>query len=193
MINYVWVCMMLFSLATAVFNGKTGVVIQACFEACEDCADLIIKVTVLMCFWKGILNIAKAIGLTEKLSLCLKPLLRFVLGKNADEKTADCVSSNITANIMGLGNAATPFGLAAMEKMDEKLKGDTASNEMCRFIILNTASIQLVPSTVFALRSASGSEDAFCVLVPIWICSALTLIFAMVLCKAFERKKESIS
>lgn len=190
MINYVWAGMMIFSIGVGILNNRVGVMMQECFFACENCAQLVIKITVMMCFWNGILNVAKEAGLTEKTGKFLKPVLRFVLGKNRDRETEEYVASNITANIMGLGNAATPFGLSAIRRMDERICGNDASNEMCRFVILNTASVQLVPSTVFALRSAAGSEDVFCVLIPIWICSALTLVFALVLCKIFEKTKK---
>lgn len=186
MINYIWAFMMLFSISAAAVNNTLGETVRECFKACEDCAQLIIKITVLMCFWNGILNVAKNSHITDGISRILKPALRLILGKNRDKELETYVSSNITANMMGLGNAATPFGLSAMKKMDLSLKGNTASNEMCRFIILNTASVQLVPSTVFALRSAAGSQDIFCVLIPIWICSAATLVFALILCRLFE-------
>lgn len=187
MINYVWIFMFSFSLICSMFNGSTEQTITACFEACSDCASLIINITVLMCFWKGILNIADICGITKFLSKLLRPFVRLITKKDSDPELDGYISSNITTNLLGLGNAATPFGLSAMKSLDKKRTSPYASDAMCRFIILNTASLQLIPSTVFALRSSAGSKEVFCVLIPIWIVSVSTLIFAMTLCSIFEK------
>ena len=186
MINYIWSFMIIFSFVCAFFTGRTSETVSALFCACENSISLIMNITVIMCFWNGILNIARSCGITDFISRLLSPVVRLIVKKNSSQELKEYISSNISANLLGLGNAATPYALSAMRLMDKALSSDTASDEMCRFIILNTASIQLVPSTVFALRQNAGSADVFCVLVPIWITSFATAAFAMLLCRIFE-------
>ena len=187
LINYIWIFMICFSLACSFVNNSTAQTISACLDACESCLKLILTISATMCFWKGMLNIAADCGVTKFISKILRPITRFIIKPPPSPELDLCISSNITANLLGLGNASTPFGISAMKLFDKHLKNSSASNAMCRFIVLNTASVQLIPSTVFALRSASGSKDVFCVLVPIWIVSLMTLIFALALCSIFEK------
>lgn len=189
MINYIWIFMISVSLICGSINGNLEQTVNACLKACENCCTLIINITVMMCFWKGFLNIAAVCGITNFLTKLFRPFVRLITKKDSSPELDGYISSNITANLLGLGNAATPFGLSAMKVLDKNLSGDVASDSMCRFIILNTASLQLIPSTVFALRSSAGSKDVFSVLVPIWIVSCLTLVFAMTLCSIFEKFK----
>ena len=181
--------MVCFSLICSVINNTTAQTVSACLEACESCIRLIISISATMCFWKGILNIASDCGITPFIAKLLKPVIRRIIKHPPSQKLDLYISSNITANLLGLGNAATPFGLSAMKEFDKSTSSSSATNAICRFIVLNTASVQLVPSTVFALRSASGAKDVFCVLIPIWIVSFTTLLFALALCSIFEKFK----
>ncbi len=189
MINYIWIFMVCFSLICAAVNNTAAQTVTACLEACENCARLIISISATMCFWKGILNIASCCGITKFLSKLLRPVTHRIIKHPPSPELDLYISSNITANLLGLGNAATPFGLSAMKLFDKNANNTCATNAMCRFIVLNTASVQLIPSTVFALRSVAGSKDVFCVLMPIWSVSLMTLIFALVLCSIFEKSK----
>ena len=181
--------MVCFSLICSFINNTTAQTVSACLEACENCAHLIISLSATMCFWKGILNIASNCGITKFISKLLRPAIRRIIKSPPTPELDLYISSNITANLLGLGNASTPFGLSSMKLLDKNSNSVSATDAMCRFIVLNTASVQLIPSTVFALRSASGSCDVFCVLVPIWIVSVMTLIFALTLCSIFEKFK----
>ncbi len=191
MINRIWSFMIIFSFICAFITGKTDETVKALFDACTGSVSLIINITVIMCFWSGILNIAKECKITDFTAKLLSGTVRLITKNNPSKELKTYISSNIAANLLGLGNAATPYALSAMKIMDKNLNSAAASDEMCRFIILNTASIQLLPTTVFALRQNAGSGDVFCVLIPIWICSFATAVFAMTLCRIFELFKSN--
>ena len=138
-----------------------------------------------ICLWNGIMNIAINTSLIEKLVFFFKPLLKYLFPEiYQDEKIRKEISMNMVANMLGLGNAATPLGLKAMKSMQEKnKKTDTLSNAMLMFIVINTASIQMIPTTVIAIRSSLGSQNPTATIVPIWISSACSIIVAILITK----------
>lgn len=129
-----------------------------------------------LCLWSGVGHLMEAIGLTEKISLLLRPLLKRVFpSTEKDGKLRGFLSGNICANLLGLGNAATPMGIQAARRLAQNSPGGSASGELCRLIVLNTASIQLIPANVAAVRSAMGCATPFDILPAVWvtsICSA---------------------
>ena len=149
------------------------------FESVADAVELSITFLGTICLWNGIMEIAKNTTLMAKITKMLKPLINFLFPdlKN-NESAKQEVSMNIVANIMGLGNAATPLGLKAMKTMQkDNKKKDTLSNAMMIFIVLNTASIQLIPTNVIAIRASLGSDNPTSIILPVWIA---TIIAAMV-------------
>ena len=134
------------------------------------------------------MNVAQKSGLLEKLSKLIDPLISRLFKGVKSEKAKQAILMNITANIFGIGNAATPFGIKAMEEMQRENKNFTATNDMCMFVVLNTASIQLIPTTLFALRSSYGSADPYKILPAVWIVSVVALTFGIFAAKIMEKR-----
>ena len=143
----------------------------------------------MMCFWSGLLEIAKRAGLTEKLAKLIRPLTQLLFPRlRGDSPAVTAMVMNMTANFLGLSNAATPLGLAAMQELEKiNPKPGTASDEMCMFVVINTASISLIPTTVIALRSAAGSQDPFGIIVPVWLCSVTAVTVGVIAAKLMQR------
>jgi spore maturation protein A len=138
------------------------------------------------------MRVLERAGLISRLAHLIAPLLRFYFPDTYEKKNgSDEIAANISANLLGIGNAATPLALSAMKKMQENNESpDTASDDMITLAVLNTASISIVPSTILALRRAAGSSEPFSVVAPIWICSACTSALALLLCRALRGKSK---
>ena len=183
MLNYVWSGLVIISVLCSVFLGNTEDLSKALVDSGASSIGLIITMAGIICLWTGIMKIAVESGLTSVFAKIFSPLLRPLfpkLDKNSDAFKS--ISMNISANLLGLGNAATPFGLKAMEQLHTlNNKSDTASNAMVVFVVMNTASLQLLPTTLAALRQAYGSQAPFEIIVPVWISSACALAVALIL------------
>lgn len=179
MLNILWPIFIILSFLYAIISGKINELNNGIFESVADAVELSITFLGTICLWNGIMEIAKNTTLMAKITKMLKPLINFLFPdlKN-NESAKQEVSMNIVANIMGLGNAATPLGLKAMKTMQkDNKKKDTLSNAMMIFIVLNTASIQLIPTNVIAIRASLGSDNPTSIILPVWIA---TIIAAMV-------------
>lgn len=188
MLNIVWITMLLASFIYSFFAGTTADMTGAIFESCSGCVSFILKTGAIMIMWSGFMNVASQSGLTYKLSKLMSPLITFVFkGVGRGSEDEKLISTNLSANMLGLSNAATPLGIAAMKKLSEKSKNGIATNNMCMLAVINCASLQLVPSTLIALRSAEGSASPADITVPIWIASSATVVFAVLITKIFER------
>uniref|UniRef100_UPI00262DD90D nucleoside recognition domain-containing protein n=1 Tax=uncultured Intestinimonas sp. TaxID=1689265 RepID=UPI00262DD90D len=140
-----------------------------------------------LCLWMGVMEIMRRSGLSEKLSRLLHPLLRRLYPDFAgDRKVMDAISANVSANLLGLGNAATPLGLEAARRMSRRSPG-VASDALCMLVVCNTASIQLIPTTVAAVRSAAGAEQPFDILPAVWLSSALSVAVGIAAAKLCAR------
>lgn len=189
MINYIWFIMIFFGLIVGIFTGNGEGMSNAIISSINSTVTFIIGLVGLMCFWCGVMKVAQNSGFTEKLAKLMKPILKIIFKDAAkDEKVLGAIVMNITANMMGLGNAATPFGIKAMQEMDRlnKEKG-VASNDMSLFLVLNAACIQLVPSTVISIRAAVGSSNPGSIILPAVIASTVAAITGVVLCKILQR------
>ncbi|MBQ3264488.1 MAG: spore maturation protein A [Ruminococcus sp.] len=159
--------------------------------------QLLISISGMLIMWSGFMRIAKDSGLIEKLSRLFAPLLRRLYPDIAPESDAfRCISMNISANLLGLGNAATPLGLSAIRQMRAQSGSDTATDSMVTFVIMNTASIQLIPTTVAALRKSFGSQQPFDILLCVWLTSAVALtagLFSSYLIRRASWKRSSRS
>ncbi|MGM9552305.1 MAG: nucleoside recognition domain-containing protein [Clostridia bacterium] len=155
----------------------------------EKAFTLIITLTPIMCFWSGIMEIAQRSGVTELISKILSPLINLLFGnisKNA--KIREKITMNMSANMLGMGNAATPLGLEAMSELDKiNLHPNRASNAMCMFIVINTASIQLVPSSVIALRGQFGSQTPSDIIIPTLITTMCAFLVGTISAKICAR------
>ncbi len=187
MMNYVWGAMILISVVVGIIRGDFSALSQSVMNGATAAVELLISILGLICFWSGIMEIAKESGLTDKLAKLMSPLLSKLFKDVPRESEAmKYMSLNISANLLGVGNAATPFGIAAMQEL-KKLsdRGDTASDSMVLFVVLNTASLQLVPTTLAAYRSSYGSESAFDILPSVWVTSAAALLVGITVAKIF--------
>ncbi len=184
--NYIWCGMIIFSLIVAAANGTLNETVNAAFDGAQSSVEVLLSFAGVMCFWTGILKIAEKSGISEKVEKLLSPVIRLLFPK-ADGEAKKYMSMNITANILGMGNAATPMGIKAMTALDKNNLSPYPTDDMCMFIVLNTTSFQLVPTTILALRTAAGSQNPFSVIAPIWIASAVSIIIAVTAVKVMCR------
>ena len=178
MLNIVWPFFIIISFSFAILSGNFENLNSSIFEGANDAVTLSINLLGSLCLWSGIMQIASDSSLGKKLSKLLSPILNFLFPSLiTNNKIKKEISMNIIANILGLGNAATPLGLKAMESMQkENPKKDTLSNPMMMFIVINTASIQLIPTTVIAIRNSLNSQNPTSIIFPTWIATILAAI-----------------
>ena len=189
MINYIWFVMIFLGLIVGIFTGNGEGISNAIIGSIDSTVSFIIGLVGLMCFWCGVMKVAEKSGFTDKLAKLMKPILKLIFKESAkDEKALGAIVMNITANMMGLGNAATPFGIKAMEEMD-RLNNEKgrASNDMALFLVLNAACIQLVPSTVLSIRAAAGSTNPGVIILPAIISTGTAAIVGVICCKILQR------
>ena len=189
MINYIWFVMIFLGLIVGIFTGNGEGISNAIIGSIDSTVSFIIGLVGLMCFWCGVMKVAEKSGFTEKLAKLMKPILKLIFKESAkDEKALGAIVMNITANMMGLGNAATPFGIKAMEEMD-RLNNEKgrASNDMALFLVLNASCIQLVPSTVLSIRAAAGSTNPGVIILPAIISTGTAAIVGVICCKILQR------
>lgn len=178
------------SLVFSLISGDVGALSTGIMDSASGAVELLLSITGMLCMWSGFMQIAKDCGLITKLSRLFAPLLkRLYPDVDAESDAFRYISMNISANLLGLGNAATPLGLNAMRELRKLHDSDTASDSMLTFVVMNTASIQLLPTTVAALRKSYGSEQPFDILVPVWITSALALTAGLVSAKLLSRRR----
>ncbi len=167
MMNYIWVIIIVFSFFCAIATNNMSSLSSAVISGGTEAITLVLKLAGIICFWNGLMAIAEKSGLTNIICKILKPVLKLLFPNLKDEKAKNAISMNITANFLGLGNAATPLGLEAMKRLQENsLKKDTATDEMVRFVVLNSAALHLVPTTVALLRHEYGSSNPMEILIP---------------------------
>ena len=189
MINYIWFLLIFLGGIVGLINGNGEVISKSIVNSCGNTVTFMIELAGIMCFWCGVMKIAEKSGLTEKLSKILKPVLKLIFKDAAkDEKALGAIVMNLTANMMGLSNAATPFGIRAMEEMDRlnPNKG-TTTNDMSLFLVLNAACIQLVPTTIISIRAACNSVNPGIIIVPAIISTTVAAIVGVCSCKLLER------
>lgn len=189
MINYIWFFLIFFGVLVGLLTGNGEAISRAIVNSSGSTVTFIIELTGIMCFWCGVMKVAEKSGLTDKLAKILKPILKLIFKDAAkDEKALGAIVMNLTANMMGLSNAATPFGIKAMEEMDRlnQEKG-TASNDMSLFLVLNAACIQLVPSTIISIRAACNSLNPGIIILPALISTATAATVGIICCKILQR------
>ncbi|MEE1042376.1 MAG: nucleoside recognition domain-containing protein [Clostridia bacterium] len=190
MLNYIWGIMIITSLICGLCNGKMQDISNALITGADDAVAMTISLMGIMCFWTGIMNIAENTGITAFIAKILKPLTKILFPKLKDQRATNAIIMNMTANMLGLSNAATPLGLKAMEELNKYSDGKTATDEMCMFIVINTASIQIIPSTIIALRQAAGSANPTDIIIPVWICSICVVTTGVLMAKIFSKRQK---
>ncbi|MBO5004776.1 MAG: hypothetical protein J6D03_05970 [Clostridia bacterium] len=190
MLNVIWPVFIIISFVYAILVGNVQEVNKSIFDSAGSAVELSITFLGTMCLWNGIMKIVQETSLMSKLTKLLNPIMTFLFPElRKDSRAKNEISMNIIANILGLGNAATPLGIRAMNELQkENVKKDTLSNSMIMFIVLNTASLQLIPTTVIAIRTSLGSENPSLVIVPVWIVTILAAITAVFVTKKLMKK-----
>ena len=160
MINYIWGLFLLIGIVYSFFTNNTLNINQELLTSGSSAIDMIIKLIPLMCLWLGVMNIAIHSGLLDKMAKKISKVVNIIFPEIQDNEAISLISSNIIMNMLGLGNAATPFGLKAMKRMQElNNKKDTATRSMITFLVINTASVTIIPTTVISLRILNKSSN----------------------------------
>lgn len=183
MLGYFFAALVLLSIIFAAASGRVPETAQAVMTGAGDAVTVCVGLAGAICLWSGVMKVAERAGLTSLLSKALSPVLRRLLpslGKGSEGERAVCM--NVSANILGLGNAATPYGLKAMRYMAERSPCQgAATRDMVVFTVLNTASVQVLPTTVAALRAAAGASSPFDILPAVWVTSLSAAVFGVLL------------
>lgn len=194
MLNIVWPIFIILSFSYAIFSGNIEELNLGILNSSKDAITLTISLLGTMCLWNGIVKIAMNTNLIDKLTNFLKPIISFLFpGLKKEENIKKEISMNMCANILGLGNAATPLGLKAMKSMQKiNDKKDRLSDSMMMFVVINTASIQIIPTTVIAIRNSLGSENPTSIVFPVWIATIAAAVFGIIATKIIIKitKKE---
>ena len=165
----IWTGMVALALLFGLYNGTVTQVANAAMEGAGAAVTLSITLAGVICLWSGIMEVIRQGGLSALLARLFRPVLARLFPENKDNEAAmEALSANVSANFLGLGNAATPLGIRAAAAMQ---RGKTATNDLCTLVVLNTASIQLIPATVAGVRAAAGSLSPFDILPAVWITS----------------------
>ena len=185
--TWVWTGMVVLSLIFGLATGRLDAVAAAALEGAGDAVELSIAMAGSLCLWSGVMEILNVCGLSAGLAQAFRPLLRRLLPRaSQDPETLAAVSANVSANLLGLGNAATPLGIQAARRMAQGC-GGVASDELCLLVVLNTASIQLLPTTVASVRAACGSAAPLDILPAVWVSSLLSVAAGLAAAKLLER------
>lgn len=203
MLNGIWAFMMIAGIIYGIFHGNIQTVTEAAFQSAGEAVSLCITMLGVMSFWTGILKIGERAGVIEALTERMRPVIRFLFPDlPQDHPAVGSISANFIANVLGLGWAATPAGLKAMEDLkdleEERRQTDpvyakripegTASGEMCTFLIINISSLQLIPVNMIAYRSQYGSRAPMAIVGPALVITLVTTIVAVVFCRGKQRQ-----
>ena len=194
MLNYLWSGMILIGVLWGAFHGQLAAVTEGALTSAKEAVTLCITMLGVMTLWTGVLEVGKRAGLIDQLSRRMRPVLRFLFPRLSPEsEAAKQISVNMIANILGLGWAATPAGLKAMEELKkvEEQRGErpkgVASNEMCTFLIINISSLQLIPINMIAYRSQYGSVNPTAIVGPALAATFISTVVAVIFCRVMDR------
>ena len=183
----IWTGMVIAATLCGMVTGRGVQVAAAALEGARAAVELSVSMLGVLCLWSGVMEVMRQSGLANKVSRLLRPVLCRLFRENAgDEAVMDSIASNVSANLLGLGNAATPLGIQAIRGMRRDDTG-RATDAMCMLVVCNTASIQLIPTTVAAVRASQGSAAPFDILPAVWLASALSVAVGIGTCKLFAR------
>lgn len=189
MLNIIWVSIILLSVIYSFFSGNISAVSDAFFSGAENATSFVFKIGSIMIMWQAILNVAQKSGLSKKLADIMSPVICAVFtGVKKGSCELSYIANNITANILGLSNAATPMGIKAMKELSKHGGKEIATDDMCLLAVINSASLQLIPSTLIAMRHTYSSASPGEITIPIWIVSSLTVAFAIFITKLINKK-----
>ena len=185
--TWIWTGMVVLSLVFGLFTGNLDAVADAAMDGAASAVELSVSMAGILCLWSGVMEIMNVCGLSAGLARAFRPILRRLMPQaSRDEKTLAALSANVSANLLGLGNAATPLGLEAARRMSRRTPG-VAGDSLCMLVVCNTASIQLIPTTVAAVRMAAGCQTPFDILPAVWVTSALSVLTGIGAAKLLAR------
>lgn len=187
--NYVFPIMIIFSFICAVITGRMNELSASVVEGGSNAVELLLRLVSMLCLWGGVMEIADASGITKGISKLLSPLMKLIFpGLRRERDALEAISMNVTANVLGLGNAATPLGLEAMRRL-QQINPDTskASDEMVIFVVMNTAAMHIIPTTVATLRGQYGSVSPMSILPASFLTSFCALLAAILCAKLGNR------
>lgn len=185
--SWIWILMVGGSILCGAASGRMEEVAGAALEGANAGVELCLAMAGVMCLWMGVMKVMEKSGLVNALSRCLNPLLaRLYPQHRRDAQVMGAVSANVAANLLGLGNAATPLGIRAAQLMAQGA-GGVASDSLCMLVVCNTASIQLIPATVASVRQAAGCGSAFDILPAVWLASGISVLVGIVVAKGMAR------
>ena len=183
----IWTGMAAAAVVCGILTGRGSEVSAAAVEGAASAVQLGLSMAGMLCLWSGVMEVMRQSGLAEKLSRMLGPVLRLLFPRERNDRAVmDSISANVSANLLGLGNAATPLGLEAARRMARKSPG-VASDSLCMLVVCNTASLQLIPTTVAAVRAAAGCSTPFDILPAVWLASGLSVGAGILACKVLAR------
>ncbi len=193
MIGKIFGVLCFFSFVFGCVTGNLNQMGNAIIDSAGSAVSLTVSLVGIMCLWNGIMRVAQECGFINKMAVIMSPVLRFLFPETYRKKNGiGEIAASISANIFGIGNAATPLAINAMEKMQENNNDkNTATDDMIMFTVLGTASFDFFPTTLIALRRAANSHDPFEIIVPVWICSFFTAVVAILLVKLFVSFRKS--
>ena len=181
--SMIWIGMVVMSVLIGTATGNVDKVSSAMMDGAAEAVKFGISIGGAICIWSSIMEIMKQSGVSAKLACLLKKPLRKLFKSAERSDVLEPLAENVSANLLGLGNAATPAGIRAAEMMARRIKNGETSDDLCKFVVLNTASLQLIPSTVAAVRAAAGAENVFDILPAVWICSAVSVTAGLLAAK----------
>ena len=186
----IWGFLIGLSIIVAIFLGKPDVVINSIMDSSRNAIENVLTLTGMICFWSGIFKIFESTSIIQKFSKLFEKTIGFLFNKNnLSDKSKEYICMNMTSNIIGVGNAATVNGINAIKSLHEdNQKQDFPSDNMTTFILLNTASLQLIPSSMIALRAMYGSLTPSSIVIPIWIVTGVSLVFGIISIKILNKK-----
>lgn len=184
----IWVILLLSGVFAGIITGNVSSLGLAALEGAPAAVDFCLRIGGLIALWSGVLEIMRRSGLMASLSKALRPVLSLLFPRAAKDKdTMQALASNVSANLLGLGNAATPMGIRAASGMARLGDSRTASPELCLLVVINTASIQLLPTTIASVRAAEGAASPFDILPAVWISSIFSVTVGIIAAKLLER------
>ncbi len=188
--NYIWVSLIIISIITGIITGRLDEVVFSMLDSARKAVEICLGLIGVMAFWLGIMKIAQEAGIIKKFAKFISPVMRKIFNEAEEDSPAiSDIALNFSANAFGLANAATPFGIKAMEELQKENKGDkeTATNSMCVLLAMNTAGFQLIPSGVLAILLSQGSINPTEIILPAFVVTLITFISAIMIAKALER------
>ena len=189
--NIIWPVIIIISYIYAIYSGTINEVNSSIFDVSKTALNLSLTLVGNMCLWCGIIKIIESTKIAKILIKLLRPILNFLYpDEKNDRETMEDISINMVSNIIGIGNAATSSGLKAMEKLNEKNGNkNELTNSMTMLVVLNTTSIQLIPTTVLSIRASLNSENPAKIIIPIWISTLVGTTVAIILTKIILKNK----